>query len=212
MNAGTIRILVLWLTGALSAIALLLTVGCSATLPPAQTTASTPPTAGPASAGDSGEQWSETMDSIALQLAKTLKESAPRPLKIAVFDLTTPDGGTCGLGSIAAEDLTTKIFRFDEFEVIERRQLSKVLEEQKMSASDLLDPNSAARVGRVLGAKGIVTGTITSMGEHYCFNVRIILVESSSVVAVADSKCQNNASVAALGNCSGGGGGASHRR
>lgn len=46
------------------------------------------------------------------------------------------------------------------FSVIEREKLEMVLKEQGLATSGAVDPQSAARVGRILGVKYIVTGGI----------------------------------------------------
>jgi TolB-like protein len=46
------------------------------------------------------------------------------------------------------------------FEVVTRGQLDRVLAEQKLANSDLVDPASALRVGRLLGAQYLVVGSL----------------------------------------------------
>jgi hypothetical protein len=46
------------------------------------------------------------------------------------------------------------------FEVVNRGQLDRVLAEQKLNNSDLVDPASAQRVGRLLGAQYLVVGSL----------------------------------------------------
>ncbi|OFV90284.1 MAG: hypothetical protein A3G76_04720 [Acidobacteria bacterium RIFCSPLOWO2_12_FULL_65_11] len=47
-----------------------------------------------------------------------------------------------------------------KFSVIERQQLGLILKEQGLAASGALDPQTAARAGRILGIKYILTGAI----------------------------------------------------
>jgi hypothetical protein len=46
------------------------------------------------------------------------------------------------------------------FEVVTRTQLDRVLAEQKLANSDLVDPASAQRVGKLLGAQYLVVGSL----------------------------------------------------
>jgi TolB-like protein len=48
------------------------------------------------------------------------------------------------------------------FEVVTRGQLDRVLAEQKLQNSDLVDPAEARRVGRLLGAQYLVVGSLLS--------------------------------------------------
>ena len=51
------------------------------------------------------------------------------------------------------------------FSVIERNALDKIIAEQNFSNSDRADPNSAAKIGRILGVDAIIIGSITQFGR-----------------------------------------------
>lgn len=68
------------------------------------------------------------------------------------------------LGSIASDILITELVKSDKFIVVERDKLAKLLEEQKLGLSGSIDPGTAAKAGRVLGLKAIVTGSVTQFG------------------------------------------------
>jgi curli biogenesis system outer membrane secretion channel CsgG len=61
--------------------------------------------------------------------------------------------------------LVQKLFDGGQFRLIERGALDKVLAEQNFSNSDRADPNTAAKLARILGVDGIVTGSITQFGR-----------------------------------------------
>jgi hypothetical protein len=71
------------------------------------------------------------------------------------------------------------------FTVVERRHLSKVLEEQKLVLSDLVETTTAIEVGKLLAAEYILTGTVIPMQSSVVIFTRIIHVESSVVESVA---------------------------
>jgi hypothetical protein len=47
------------------------------------------------------------------------------------------------------------------FSLVDRTKLDKVINEMQLSQSALIDPNTAANVGRLVGVKGIYTGVVT---------------------------------------------------
>lgn len=49
------------------------------------------------------------------------------------------------------------------FRVVEREQLEKVLAEQKLTATGMIEPKTAAKIGRLLGAQIILTGSVTDL-------------------------------------------------
>jgi hypothetical protein len=124
------------------------------------------------------------MSSLAGDLGRSLRWDRGR-MRVAVLDFSTPHGDSCELSAPLAEELTTRLFYVDRFAIIERRMLNKVLRENTSGQSDLFDPSEVARLGRLMGADGIVTGTIISNEFGYTFDARIIVVESAEVVSVA---------------------------
>lgn len=120
-----------------------------------------------------------------LLVASALPVSAAeyRKIKVAVLDFQQQGSfETAGVGRIAAEWLTTSLVETGRFEIIERRLLQQIVDEQKMGVSGLLDPSSASRIGRLLGVKTVVTGTIQHYENTFELNVRLINVETGAIV------------------------------
>jgi len=65
------------------------------------------------------------------------------------------------LGRAAADELVTQLFRTGDFSVIERSQLEAILAEQDLGVSGAVDASTAAKIGQLLGAQLILTGSIT---------------------------------------------------
>jgi len=65
------------------------------------------------------------------------------------------------LGNAAADEMTTQLVKTGEFSVIERRQIEAILAEQRAGQSGVIDPATAARVGKILGAQLVIVGSIT---------------------------------------------------
>jgi TolB-like protein len=108
-----------------------------------------------------------------------------RKTKIAVLDfqMQGEQGETKDMGKIVAEWLITGLVETGRFDVIERRLLEKLLEEQKLGVTGAIDPTSAAQLGKILGVKTIVSGTVTSLEGYTEINARLINVDTASIVA-----------------------------
>jgi curli biogenesis system outer membrane secretion channel CsgG len=78
---------------------------------------------------------------------------------IAIF------GGRQDVGKGVADLLVDRLVTDGRYSVIERKALDKVIAEQNFSNSDRADPNSAAKLGRLLGVDAIVIGSITQFGR-----------------------------------------------
>ena len=65
------------------------------------------------------------------------------------------------VASQAEAELTAMFVNSGRFEVVERGQLDKILKEQAIGMSGVVDPAAAANVGKLLGAKYVVLGRVT---------------------------------------------------
>src|SRR3954447_15191143 len=97
----------------------------------------------------------------------TIPLSAQQKKRVAVlnFDYSTVQssvsaifGGNNDVGKGVADLLVEKLVKGDGYSVIERKAIDKVLSEQNFSNSDRTDPNTAAKVGRILGVDAIIVG------------------------------------------------------
>ena len=103
--------------------------------------------------------------------------SAPaqgRKKRVAVFDFdyaTVQSYSSAAFGTNVdvgkgISDLTVKYLVQDgTYSVIERQAMDKILREQNFSNSDRADPNSAAKIGKLLGVDAIIVGSVTQFGN-----------------------------------------------
>src|SRR5690606_9322693 len=91
-----------------------------------------------------------------------LAGNAPAPRTVAVFPflLQTNDAGLDPLGRAMAELLATDLAQTDRLTVLERLRVQLLLDEIQLAETGLVDPSSAARSGRLLGAEQVVQGSL----------------------------------------------------
>ena len=79
--------------------------------------------------------------------------------KIGVIDFKDlSQGGP--LGEMAADSLTVDLVKINTCQVIERRKLKSILQEQFLGMTGTIDSNTATQVGKILGLDYILTGSI----------------------------------------------------
>ncbi len=83
-------------------------------------------------------------------------------------------------------------------QVVERDQLERVLKEQKLGYSGLINLNSAKKVGELLGAEGMVLGTISDLGNSVSVNARLVDLETGNSLAAAEVDLPKTPLIAAL--------------
>ena len=66
--------------------------------------------------------------------------------------------------------------------VVERTALQAVLDELELGHSGMVDPDSAARVGKLLGARWMVLGTYFELGGTLFVQSRLVEVETGRIV------------------------------
>ena len=86
-------------------------------------------------------------------------------LRVGIVDfLNKTTYGAGRLGTSASDILTTELFKTGAFIVVERAQLKQVLGEQAMGQTGVVNPETAAQAGKVLGLNALVTGSISQFG------------------------------------------------
>ena len=78
--------------------------------------------------------------------------------------------------------LITELARNGSMRVVERSRLNELIQEQDLGASGRVDPNTAAQVGRLVGAKFMVLGGFVDMFGDFRIDARIVDVATGELV------------------------------
>ncbi len=101
---------------------------------------------------------------------------------IAVNPLT-PSGITEAEAASLTDLLQTHLSNSDEFEVMERSEVDKVLKEQGFQQAGLCSETSCAmQMGQLLGVRYIVIGNVGLVGRTYTVNARLTDVATGRIV------------------------------
>jgi len=113
----------------------------------------------------------------ALQLAERLSLTAfPFEQKGAVSE-----------ASLAFQDnLIDALVNRDRFQVVEREKLDVILQEQKLSRTELFDRRTALRLGRLVAAQSVITGSIIETRTGIEVVARMVDTETSEILATED--------------------------
>ncbi len=83
-------------------------------------------------------------------------------------------------------------------QVVERDQLERVLKEQKLGYSGLINTNSAKKIGQLLGADGMLLGAINDMGNSITINARLVDMETGKTVSASEVELPKTPLIAQL--------------
>lgn len=88
-------------------------------------------------------------------------------------------------GRIVAEWVVTEIKKIGSFQVQERLLLNKVLEEQNLMLSGVIDEGQAGEIGKLYGVEAIVTGSVMKVGNTISVTGRMVNVENGEILKTA---------------------------
>lgn len=95
------------------------------------------------------------------------------------FDSSLPGGGE--RGKDISDTLTAMLTGQEGLNVVERSALSRVLQEQELNASGLVDSQQAVRIGKLVGARILVTGRVFAVDKSVFITAKIIGTETTLV-------------------------------
>ena len=118
-----------------------------------------------------------------------LKDYGGEGKTIAVAGFSYADGRASSDGDVVAARLTTALIKLKKLKVVERKEIQKMLEELKMQSAGAMDPDSAKKLGKMLGADLLVLGSMAELPEKVLeLNVRLANVESGEAVGAVTGR------------------------
>jgi TolB-like protein len=99
---------------------------------------------------------------------------------IAVFTFENADSenGQKDLGKTFSEMLTTALIQTNRFQVLERSQLDKILEEQALGLTGAIDDETAVDVGELIGIDAVVVGSSRYLDDQIEIDARMVDAQS----------------------------------
>ena len=128
----------------------------------------------------------QRMTDLSQQISREMSENQKRT--VAVVEFVDLRGNVTDFGRFLAEELITRLYQTKKFKVIERQLLNKVVAEQKLSLTGIIDQTSAQRLGQLLGVDAIASGTVTDLGKNLRINARLINTGTGEIFAVASTE------------------------
>jgi TolB-like protein len=121
----------------------------------------------------------------ALALPAVVAAQGNRPV-VAVLEFTNASIGKDardydGLGKGIADLLITDMASNQKVRLVDRDRIQTVLQEQNLVKSGSIDPQTAVRVGKILGAQYAVVGTFMNVSGQMVLTGRTIDVETTEI-------------------------------
>jgi curli biogenesis system outer membrane secretion channel CsgG len=134
--------------------------------------------------------WRTLIAFSAVAAIATQAPAAAQDTRPGVGVLSFENGGSYGLDS---EDydafevglqqmLITELAVNSELRLVDRSRIQEVLAEIDLGASGKVDANTAARIGKIVGARYMIMGGFIDWYSDFRFDARIVDVETSEII------------------------------
>ena len=104
---------------------------------------------------------------------------------VAIIDLEGI-GVSANDAKALTQRLTSQMIQIGKYTIVERSEMKRLLDEQKFQYSGCVDVKCAVEIGKMLGAKTMVVGSVSKVGTIYSVDARMIDVQSAENYISAD--------------------------
>jgi len=108
----------------------------------------------------------EVSKALANEAAINVDTIPDNTIAVADFDASHLPPDVAPIAKGLAEFTAIDLAKVHSLTVVERQKLDVLLKELKFSTSGYIDPASAPRLGRLMGARKLVTGSVLAIGEE----------------------------------------------
>lgn len=112
--------------------------------------------------------------------------------RVAVMPFEPADGGSARDGWNISEKLVTQLVRTGKVQTLERSMLKTLMNEHQLGRTGALDPVTLRKLGKVLAAEGIVTGSFVTIGREVVINARLVNVETGVILAASERRAERD--------------------
>lgn len=143
------------------------------------------------------EDMDKALSELATKLAKSTQEAGKK--KLTVADFLDLQGHANELGRFVAEELTVNlVMAKSNFSVLDRANLKKILAEHKLTATGLVNPENAKKLGQFAGVDALILGTVVARGQKVSVTAKIITTDTAEIVGAAKAEFASDDSIQKL--------------
>ncbi|MCR4925893.1 MAG: CsgG/HfaB family protein [Clostridiales bacterium] len=118
-------------------------------------------------------------------LAKKLVDTGADKVSTYAIIKLSSDFNNAQYDEYITDILTEAIFNTGSVKIIERGNLEKIIKEQKLQASGLIDERTAKAVGKISGADYVCYGSVKDIGQKFTVSARVVDVETGEICAMS---------------------------
>ncbi|OGS33509.1 MAG: hypothetical protein A2474_08745 [Elusimicrobia bacterium RIFOXYC2_FULL_34_12] len=113
---------------------------------------------------------------------------------LAVADFSSKNVSSSD-ASIVADFLRTELVNIGNFNVVEKTNMNKLLEEAAFQNTGCTTTECAIQIGKILNVRQIVVGSYSKLGNEYYLTINLVEVESGKILKSLDHKVMSQAEI-----------------
>jgi TolB-like protein len=125
---------------------------------------------------------------LALQLKRLPGDHREQHFAVVPFENVGTEAAERSLGLVVGDMITTNLARDHRLSLVERSQLSKVIEELALQQSGAIDDKQALELGKMAGARALIVGRVADVGGDFVVSARAVDAEAGTVLAAEEVK------------------------
>ena len=127
-----------------------------------------------------------------------IDEWVSRPLVVSFFPLKIQGNNSNAYQGMVLNNIAEYFETSNRVRLVDRELIGKLLEELKLSSSDVADKQTALRIGKLVGARFIASGSVLSIGKDIKVSMKLIETETTSIVKTRTQTCTGPNSLSTL--------------
>jgi TolB-like protein len=92
------------------------------------------------------------------------------------------------LGLLVPAELTTRLHRDHNYMIVERSQLTRIIDELALGQTGFTDPAKTVEIGKLAGAQALIIGTVSEVGDRYLVDARVVSVKDGQIIYAAQAQ------------------------
>ncbi len=139
-----------------------------------------------------GSTYAETLEEAFKTAPAKLNAATDQTLKIAVGEFKFEGVVPSAFGEYLASEISALLSKMPNYEEIDRKNLHKILEEQKLSMSGLVQEGSTIKPGEIKGVEAFVSGNFFDAKDHVKVAFTFVHTETGKTYTVTGTIKKDN--------------------
>lgn len=135
------------------------------------------------------------LDKAVAVVARELSEKLPAGTKVVVYDIRSEKADA---SAYIIDSLTYDLLQENKLVVVDRENLQVLREELSLQVSGDVSDESAQRLGAMLGAEVLITGSFELLAGNYRFAIKAVQVETAQIRYLSNLTVESSAETEAM--------------